>query len=280
MTEVVIVGCGTDGCRTARAAAADCGLSLLTIDREDADICLSDGPAEDAPGDMDGSYFRAMFIHDEDILVHLRGRTAAVVSLFVGGQTADSAALAFGQVASSAGIQVTYALAVPFRADDTRSRFEPLVERLAQSVPGCRIFVMDLDTAIREDMSGLDFAPLIDEFAVLRKHAVESIASLAGDGRYDLIFSGRFYTLGYGNGASPAFSAEGALAFPLYRTEIMGKRAVVLTDSPLDPQERETLVRRTADLTGSVPEVVEGTMQGSSGAFVFIPISFRFSEGS
>jgi hypothetical protein len=100
------------------------------------------------------------------------------------------------------------------------------------------------------------------------------------DGRFDLIFGGRFYTLGYGNGASPAFSAEDALAFPLYRTEIMGKSAVVLTDSPLGPQEREMLVRRTADLTGSVPEVIEGTMRGSSGAFVFIPISFRFSEGS
>ncbi|MGI6009510.1 MAG: hypothetical protein ACOX8X_05275 [Methanomethylophilus sp.] len=281
MSRALLVGCGTDGCKTARAAAADGGFPLLTIDQEDADICLSDTGGKEAPANMDESYFRAMFLHNSDMLAHLEGYDTAVVSLFVGGETAGNAALAFGQVAASQGISVSYVLAVPLRMfARQRSRFGPLMRSLALSVEGCRIFVIDFDTVRRETSAEEDIAPLLEEFAVLRKHVTAKVMELVGNDRFPVIFKERFYTVSYGSCASAAFSAEEALAFPLYKTSVEGRHVVVCPDSPLSDQERELLVRKVADATGSAPDIVEGTMEGSPGAFVFIPISFRISEGS
>ena len=282
MHSVLIAGCGGIGCRIVSRICASFDFPTLTINVSDADITMVP-PGGDTTsgfaGNRDEAYYSAMFGHDEEIIGRIRGHSAVIGVAALGGGTGSGAIVALAQCARSLNIPFMSVVSIPWKFEtDRRGQASAALRKLLEVSD--RLFLADTDRVNEFGNAPEGVARALEGAELLMGHAAAEAARLMETTPFLSLMSSRCYTYSYGCEPSLAGSVEMALSFPLYPADPVGKKLIICPDSQAADLEREMAVKAVTDRTGLCPDFVQGSMEGSTGAFIFLPISCPSPDSS
>jgi len=267
MSGALIVGCGGTGREIIGNLAAE-GRDCLYINWEDADINLPSSVTVPDRSDQDKvlSAFRSI---REDVLGRMRGFSSIVLIASPGGVVGRVSVRCVSEWARENGSRFVIIATVPFAFEDRR---ENAIAALPEIVGAAdRVFIADLQYS---GLIRMNIGDVVDAVDMMVSVVARNVSDMLGSIPFFSTFVSPVYSFSRGYSDHILDSFDEAASNPMFSLDMVGKRAVICTDGPMDDETADALVSYVTNLKGSVPDLIRGKGEGE-GLTVFVPISLR-----
>ncbi len=270
MSGALVIGCGGPGVSAVSELKSE-GRPCLTVNwGNNPDIDLSEAVPR-GTSKTESAVTEALRACRGRIMDAMEGYSEIVLVVSPGGFTSNAAVTFVSECARNTGARFIMFLTVPFGFEsERRDAVWPLLPCYVELAD--RVFISDLQYS--GELTSMQIGRAVEAVDGLTRMSVRNLADLLGSIPFFSTFVSKVYSFSRGYSDDVLQSYNDASANPRFSPDLVGNKAVICTDAPMDDGSLEALVSHVTNETGYVPEIIPGKGQGK-GVTVFVPISLR-----